>query len=169
MPFEKIRVLPWYFNSYLPVGSHDCNADISRVRPRRSKAYGTNVMALPCVRYPPKTHTHAWHWDYALECCLNQNLLYPSLHFSLLHCLSNPPAPCLPVVILDEISQPGKQSKLLPYIFPPSSYALSNIKVVVQKELIPSYRDILTRASYTHTSHFQSFLLTHWPHHMSVF
>jgi len=67
------------------------------------------------------------------------------LHFYLLLFLTNSPAPNLPVVILDEISQPGVQSKSLPKIFPPSSNPLSNNQVVIQKELLCCYRDIQIR------------------------
>ena len=44
-----------------------------------------------------------------------------SLHFSLLHILSNPPAQKFPVVIMDDIYQPWDQSKSLLNIFPQSS------------------------------------------------
>ena len=79
---------------------------------------------FPCVRYPPETQTSDWLWSCALDPCLNQNLHFSlslSLHFSLIHILSNPPAPSLPVLILEEISQLGYQSMSLPKIFPPSS------------------------------------------------
>ena len=33
---------------------------------------------FPCVRYPPETQTSSWPWYHALDCCLNQNILYLS-------------------------------------------------------------------------------------------
>ena len=88
-----------------------------------------------------------------------------SLYFPLLHFLPNPPAQSLPVMILEDISQPGEQSKSIPTIFPPSSDPLSNIQPVVQKEFLHWHRDITNWTSYPHFSHCQHFRLTRWPPH----
>ena len=91
-----------------------------------------------------------------------KSLLSLSLHFHLLHFVSSPSPPVLPLVILDEISQPGEQSKSTPEILPHSSYPLSKIQVVVQKELLFGYRDIPNQPSYHHTAHCHPCMVTHW-------
>ena len=132
---------------------------------------------FPSVCYPPETQKHAWCWDPAIDSCFNWNLIYLCLYFSpsqsqphfhscscshshslsiqlhLLHFISNPPAQWLPVMIMDDISQPGEQSKSLPNIFSPSSYPLSNMQVLVHKEFLCRYTVIPPRASYPHASH----------------
>lgn len=60
------------------------------------------------------------------------------------------------VQTLDEISQPGYHWKSLANIIPLSSDSLSNIKAVVQKVLLCSYRDIPSWPSNTNTSNCQS-------------
>ena len=86
-------------------------------------------------------------------------LLHPS-YFLKFYCLN------LPVVILYVIFQSGYQSKYLPNIFPLSSYSLSYIQAVVQKELLCSYRDNLSPPSNHNTSHCQPCTVTHWPPHI---
>ena len=89
---------------------------------------------FPDIRYPPQTLTPAWCWDLALDCCLNQNLLYfsLSLHFSIPLFLSN----LLPRIFCGD---PGWHISVRITVqdisknFPPCSNPLTNIQDVILK------------------------------------
>lgn len=87
---EEIGAKKWY-NPYLPVGSSECNGQISRVTPMRIEVSGTRVQILLW------SQVYTWITDtslpksLALDSCWNQNLFYHSLW--LFHSLSLAPSP----------------------------------------------------------------------------
>lgn len=155
----------------------DCNGHILSVRPR-SEESGTRLLICPLCQIS------SWNTDISLEKLslpwtvawvkISFISIAPSiyllflislaLHFTPLYFLFNPHAPSLPGVILDEISRPGGQSKALHNLFPLSSYALPNIKLVVQKEHLCFYRDVPTTLTFPIFSpscwHVDNFLCT---------
>ena len=90
---------------------------------------------FPEFGYPTEILTSPQHWDLALDCCLNQNLLYLSpVSLSFSQFLSTSTAKIFPLLILEILSLPGQPSMTLPNYFPLSYDPPSKIQWLFQKE-----------------------------------
>ena len=157
MSFYRKRVTNKHFHTYFQ-REHNYKGHISRVTSRRSEVLDKSAVFLPWI------HMNHRHLSY---CCLSQNFLSLSLSlpFYLPHTLSNPDAPSITEVVMDEISEPGKQSKSLPNIF---GLLIPNPKYKHCSERTPLVgigTSQLWQFS-SHSSHYQSFIGTHWPRHI---
>lgn len=137
------------------------------------KNLGQECCFFPVVGYPPEPQTPAQHWDIALECSLNQNLLSlsvthtDSLSLSTSHSftLSNPALPRISGVILGEIYEPARQSKSLPKFFSCLMIPHMNYKQWFRSNSSRNRHTFQHGPSSPHSSHCQSFMVTWWlPH-----
>ena len=160
------------FKPYIPWGEKDCNGWISRVRSIEWRFWDKIVSFSPVsdtfLKHRNLIGTAVLHWTVG---CIKINFLSISLHHYLPPHLSpllspeflmNPIVPSLPVMILEIIYLPGYQCNSLPNIFSLSSDSLSNIQALVQKEILCSYRDILSRSSNPNASHCKHRTATRW-------
>ena len=109
------------------------------------KYVGQDCCFYPEIGYPPEPLTPPQHWDLTQKCCLNHNILYLQLHY-LSHFVSNFTATRFPLLIQEQLSQPGESFKLLQNIVPLYYYSPSKIELVFQKETLWSNIDIPTRS-----------------------
>ena len=131
------------------------------------KNLGHDWSFFPEFRYPPEAQTHALHWGLALDCFLNQNLLYLSLFHSL--SLSHSPSFTLSQILLPQEYLGWSCMIYLSEESCPSIYTAFTLQVLIN---LPKQNrwSIITSSvgkeifhfgqSYSHSSHCQPFALT---------